>query len=151
MRILTEDEILALAEAMPPRYRTLVLTKAGYTGLRIGELAGLRVRHVGFPRRILAVEETLTDQGHIQFGPPKAGRRTISVPASIVDELCLARHRVRRRQRASPRCPDLHRRPWRAAAAEELSAPGVAEGGQGIWRPPLPPPRPPLLARVDPH
>ncbi len=88
MRILTEDEILALADAMPPRYRAFVLT-AGYTGLRIGELAALRVRHVNFPRRVLAVEETLTDQGRIQFGPPKtkAGRRTISVPASIVDEL----------------------------------------------------------------
>jgi integrase len=74
---------------MPGRYRALVLT-AAYTGLRIGELAALRVRHVNFPRRILAVEETLTEpQGHVQFGPPKtkAGRRTISVPASIVDEL----------------------------------------------------------------
>ncbi|HWD72394.1 MAG TPA: site-specific integrase [Actinomycetota bacterium] len=89
MRILTEDEIFALADAMPGRYRALVLT-AAYTGLRIGELAALRVRHVNFPRRVLAVEETLTEpQGHVQFGPPKtkAGRRTISVPAAIVDEL----------------------------------------------------------------
>jgi integrase len=89
MRILSEEQILALADAMPPRYRVFVLT-AAYTGLRIGEQAALRVRHVNFPRRILAVEETLTEpQGHVQFGPPKtkAGRRTISVPASIVDEL----------------------------------------------------------------
>jgi integrase len=89
MRLLAEEEIFALADAMPPRYRALVLT-AAYTGLRIGELAALRVRHVNFPRRVLAVEETLTEpQGHVQFGPPKtkAGRRTISVPASIVDEL----------------------------------------------------------------
>src|SRR5439155_25159878 len=43
-----------------------------------------------FLRRTLAVEETLTEpQGHVTFGPPKtrAGRRTISVPASIIEEL----------------------------------------------------------------
>jgi integrase len=89
MRVLTEQEISALAEAMPARYRALVLT-AAYTGLRIGELAALRVRHINFLRRTLAVEQTLTEaRGRVRFGPPKtkAGRRTISVPSAIVDEL----------------------------------------------------------------
>jgi integrase len=89
MRILTEGQILTLAGAIAPRYRALVLT-AAFSGLRIGEIAALRVRHVNFLRRTLAVEEALTEpRGYIRFGPPKtkAGRRTISLSAGLLDEL----------------------------------------------------------------
>jgi integrase len=41
MRFLTPAEVAALADAIAPRYRALVLVGA-YGGLRIGELAGLR-------------------------------------------------------------------------------------------------------------
>ena len=41
MRFLTPAELSGLLEAVPDRYRLLVKT-AAYTGLRFGELAGLR-------------------------------------------------------------------------------------------------------------
>jgi integrase len=42
MRFLTPAEVATLADAIQPRYRALVLVGA-YGGLRIGELAGLRI------------------------------------------------------------------------------------------------------------
>ena len=141
MRILSEEQVVALSDAMPARYRVQVLTGA-YTGLRIGELAALRVRHVNFRRRTLAVEETLTEpRGHVQFGPPKtkAGRRTISVPASIVDEL--ATH-VAAFVVDGGRNPDAlifagdRGAPLRP---NNFRAPDLAEGGQGLGRPAVPP------------
>ena len=50
MRFLTPEELSELLEAVPDRYRLLVKT-AAYTGLRFGELAGLR------PRRCRAAAE----------------------------------------------------------------------------------------------
>jgi integrase len=88
-RFLTEAEVSALAAAIRPRYRALVLTGA-YTGLRPGELFALRVGNLDLLRRILRVTETLRRTGgRIGFGPPKsrAGRRTVSIPPFLVDEL----------------------------------------------------------------
>ena len=45
MRFATIGQVAALAEAIGPRYRALVLV-AAYGGLRWGELVGLRVRRV---------------------------------------------------------------------------------------------------------
>jgi integrase len=45
MRFATVAEVAALADAIPRRFRALVLV-AAYTGLRWGELAGLRVKRV---------------------------------------------------------------------------------------------------------
>jgi integrase len=50
MRFLAPAEIVDLAEAIHPRYRTLVFVGA-YGGLRIGELAGLRQSRVDLPGR----------------------------------------------------------------------------------------------------
>ena len=50
MRFLTPAELSGLLEAVPDRYRLLVKT-AAYTGLRFGELAGLRPRDVEPLRR----------------------------------------------------------------------------------------------------
>jgi integrase len=49
-----------IADAVAPRYRALVLG-AAYTGLRWGELAGLRVPRVDFLRRRIDVAEVLTE------------------------------------------------------------------------------------------
>ena len=52
MRFLSPEEIEQLADAIDPRFRALVLT-AGYTGLRIGELLGLKVdRRAGFQEEL---------------------------------------------------------------------------------------------------
>src|SRR5919199_565441 len=45
MRFATVEQVIRLANAAGPRYRALILV-AALTGLRWGELAGLRVRRV---------------------------------------------------------------------------------------------------------
>lgn len=59
MRFLTPAEIIALADAIRPLYRTLVLVGA-YGGLRIGELAGLRRGRVDLLRGTVTVAEIVT-------------------------------------------------------------------------------------------
>lgn len=88
-RFLDPDEVATLADAMPGRYRCLVLT-ACYAGLRFGELAALRRSRIDLMRGRLKVAETLVeDAGHLSFGPPKTrrGRRTVPVPRSLAHEL----------------------------------------------------------------
>ena len=68
---------------------TLVLT-AGYTGMRWGELAGLRPAGVNLLRRHLRITEQLTEvAGRFAWGPPKtaAGVRTVSLPPFLVERL----------------------------------------------------------------
>ncbi len=47
MRFLTMSEVGGLVDTMPERHRAIVLA-AAYTGLRFGELAGLRVDRLDF-------------------------------------------------------------------------------------------------------
>jgi integrase len=82
MRFATVAEVAALADAMPPCFRAIVLV-AAYTGLRWGELAGLRVRRVDLlHRRVTVAEQLLEVRGQLAFGPPKtgAGLRTVTLP-----------------------------------------------------------------------
>ena len=91
MRFLSVDEIDALAHAIDPRHRVLVLA-AAYTGLRFGELAALTNESVHFLRRRLTVERTLTEvRGELQLTEPKtrASRRTLQLPAALVDEMAV--------------------------------------------------------------
>jgi integrase len=60
MRIATVAELAALADAIPRRFRALVLV-AAYTGLRWGELAGLRVKRVDLLHRQITVAEQLLE------------------------------------------------------------------------------------------
>jgi integrase len=88
-RFLTPSEVFVLADAIDPAYRTMVLT-AAYSGLRFGELAGLRAKHVDLLRAKIGVFEICTEvRGTHVFGPPKtrAGRRRVPVPRLVVDEL----------------------------------------------------------------
>lgn len=84
------DDVLAVAEAMPTRYRAAVLMSAG-TGLRLGEVLGLAVRHVDFLRRQVVVERQLVQIAGQppEFGPPKtnASYRTVPLPQMVLDEL----------------------------------------------------------------
>jgi len=95
-RFLSPAEIQHLAEVISPRFHALVLT-AAYTGARFGELAGLGRQHYEPLKRTIRIERNLSDvQGEITFGQPKtkAARRTISIPAWLVDVLAqhLTRH-----------------------------------------------------------
>lgn len=83
-------QVEALADAMPSRLRMSVIL-AAYSGLRCGELFALARRHVDLDARTLRVERTLvrTATTATAYGPPKtdAGRRTVHLPASVVDDL----------------------------------------------------------------
>ncbi len=71
MRFLSAQEVQELAAAMDPKFRPLVLT-AAFTGLRFGELAALRLKHVNLLKRTVNVQEGMTDvKGHQAFGPLK--------------------------------------------------------------------------------
>lgn len=74
--------VSALAEAIEPRYRALVILLAG-SGLRIGEALALVVDDfVWLPRPQVTVSKTL-DKGTLEAKPPKtpAAIRTVSLPS----------------------------------------------------------------------
>jgi integrase len=89
MRIATVDQVVAIADRVPCRYRALVLV-AAFGGLRWGELVGLRRRRVDLEAGTVSVAEQLLEvNGAFSLGPPKsaAGRRTVTLPAAVVDAL----------------------------------------------------------------
>lgn len=89
MRFLDPAEVARLAGAIHPRYSALVRLGA-FSGLRIGELAGLRPERIEPLRRRVVVTEIVTEvQGHLHWGQPKtrAGRRSVTVPGEIMDEV----------------------------------------------------------------
>ncbi len=86
MQFCTPDQVEDLAEAIDPHFRVLVLA-AAYTGLRWGELAGLRRSRVDLLHGTLTVVEQLTEvRGRLAFGPPKTepSRRRIKLSGFLV-------------------------------------------------------------------
>jgi integrase len=88
MHFLTEVEVEHLAEAIDPRYSTLVRLGA-YTGLRPGEIAGLKVKRLNLVRGTVRVAEALTEvDGTLTWGTPKNHeRRTVRLPRFLAEEL----------------------------------------------------------------
>jgi integrase len=82
-RFLTQSEVERLVEAMPDRYRALVLAGA-YAGFRWGEAAGLTRRNVDVLRSRLRVVNTAVEvRGHVTLGQePKTRRSRRSVPVA---------------------------------------------------------------------
>jgi len=82
----TLDQVWELADAVEPRYRTLILV-ATFTGLRLGELAALRRRSFDLLHKTVTVREQLhqLDSGRTIIGKPKsdAGLRTVDLPAFL--------------------------------------------------------------------
>jgi integrase len=89
----TTEQVLALHESMPARYRCLVLVGAG-TGLRQGEVFGLTLPNVQMLQRTLDVEQQLITRPGAEacLGPPKteASRRQLPLPDVVLE--ALARH-----------------------------------------------------------
>ena len=88
-RFLSPTEITRLAEAIPPRFKTLVLA-AAYTGARFGELAALDTDHYQPLRRSIRIDRTLSEvRGQLHLGQPKtrAARRTLILPEWLADAL----------------------------------------------------------------
>lgn len=81
----TLDEIEAVVQEMPERYRALILL-AAWCGLRIGELAELRRRDIEVERGLLHVTRGVVRvDGEVSVGTPKsdAGVRTVTVPPHL--------------------------------------------------------------------
>lgn len=88
-RYLMAEEVGELAQAIDDRYRAMVLA-AAYTGLRFGELAGLKVSDLDLLKRRLTVRRTLSEvRGVVRLAEPKtaASRRQVALPAFLVDVL----------------------------------------------------------------
>lgn len=87
---LPTETVVALTEAVPDRYRAMVVLAAG-TGMRQGEVFGLTVDRVDFLRRSLRVDRQLVGLSgrSPEFGPPKteASVRTIPLPTVVVEAL----------------------------------------------------------------
>jgi integrase len=127
MRVATVTQVAALAQAIHPRFRALVLV-AAYAGLRWGELVGLRVKRVDLlHQRITGAEQATEIDGHFTWGPPKteAGRRTVTLPTMAA--AALAEHLAAYGQRGPDglvftsteggllRRSNFNRRVWRPA------------------------------------
>lgn len=89
MHFLTSPQVAALALAIQPPYDLLVFF-AAYTGLRAGEIAALRARHIDLDRGVVLVEGSVSEVGgRLVEGSPKTARsrRAVGLPAFLVDWL----------------------------------------------------------------
>lgn len=88
--IITVAQAFELADLMDPRFRSLVLL-AAFVGLRKGEMLGMRRADLDLNAALITVEQQrqLSRKGAHLIGPPKseAGRRTVSIPAALIDDL----------------------------------------------------------------
>jgi integrase len=84
------QQVYALAQAIGPRYRLMVLL-ATFAGLRLGELRALRRSRIDISARTVHVVEQYQElsDGTLVLGPPKtdAGRRTVALPDVILPEI----------------------------------------------------------------
>ncbi|MDP8975753.1 MAG: site-specific integrase [Actinomycetota bacterium] len=87
------EQVRAMAEAVPVRYRALIVAGAA-TGLRQGEALGLTVDRVDFLRRTIRVDRQLvTVSGQAPYlAPPKTPSSTRTIPAPQVALDALAAH-----------------------------------------------------------
>ena len=88
--VATVEQVYALADAIEPRYRAMVLL-ATFCGLRVGELRALRQRNLDLLHRTVSVVEQYQQlgDGTLVLGPPKtdAGRRVVAIPAALIPDL----------------------------------------------------------------
>jgi integrase len=88
--ILTTRQVFALADAVDPRYRALILL-AVFASLRWGELAALCRADIDLDAGTVRIARLLNELpgGGFRFGPPKtdAGHRIVAFPAPIVPGL----------------------------------------------------------------
>ena len=86
----TVAQVYALADAVSPRFRALVML-AALCGLRRGELFGLTLHDVDLLHRTVTVrvQRQESKRGRELIGPPKsaAGRRTLALPSELVPVL----------------------------------------------------------------
>jgi integrase len=98
MTVYDTDQTADLIEAARPTRLFIPVLLGVTTGIRRGEAAALRWRHVDLNRAQIAVEESAEQtKTAVRYKPPKSGKaRTVALPASVVEEL--RAHRVRQAQ-----------------------------------------------------
>lgn len=119
-QILTPQQVSALASELDNAAPYgLMVRFAAYTGLRAGEIAGLRVRDVNLLRRHIEVRQTLQRvKGGWVIGKPKSKRSTRDVPILRSDLLAdLEAHVAAHPRRGEPDAPLW---PGRVAGSHEL-------------------------------
>lgn len=87
--VATPEQVHTIADAMPDRWRLLVLLGA-YGQLRFGELAELRRSDVDLDAGVIRIRRAMSRvDGRIVVGPPKsqAGKRSVAVPPHVLAEL----------------------------------------------------------------
>jgi len=88
--VLTIEEVYAVADAVPARYRAFVLLGT-FASLRFGELAALRRRDIDLDAGILSVRRAQAElqDGSLITKDPKseAGKRVVAIPAIIIPDL----------------------------------------------------------------
>jgi integrase len=89
----TPGEVRLLLEHVKPEHRALLATAVG-TGMRQGELLGLRAHRINFLRRELSVEEQcLTPSGGAPYLTPRlktpASRRVVPLPPFALEALSI--------------------------------------------------------------
>lgn len=94
---LTHARVALLADSTPEPWQGDLIRALAYTGLRWGEMIGLRKKHVDLVRsRLLVTENAVTVNGRIEVGTPKTGKKR-SVPMTpMVREIFAARLASRR-------------------------------------------------------
>jgi len=87
--VLSLEQLYALVELMPDRWRAFLLLKT-FASLRWGEITALTWADLDLTMRTIRIRrQFVTVPGGLQVGPPKsrAGLRTVSFPAGILPEL----------------------------------------------------------------
>ena len=83
-------QVYAIADAVEPRYRMLVLL-ATFASMRFGELAALTRSRIDLDTGLIDIRDAASElaDGTLLIGQPKtaAGRRTVAVPAVLLAEL----------------------------------------------------------------
>ena len=87
VRFLTAAEVEHLADHLPLRYQAAIYTMA-YTGVRIGELAALRLDDFDLFKKSLHVDEGLAEVNGLTFDEPKTRRGLRHIP--VADRLLTA-------------------------------------------------------------
>ena len=86
----TVDQVFAVTDGMPSRYRALVLL-ATFASLRCGELAALQRRHLDLEGGFVDIRVAVVElgRGQLVVGPPKtaAGRRIVATPSELVPDM----------------------------------------------------------------
>src|SRR5262249_54682070 len=83
----TLEEMKAILEAAPPRWRTFLLV-AAFTGMRVSELRGLRWEDVDLKESVIRVRQRADKNGVMGMPKSEAGKkRSISIGPKVVQTL----------------------------------------------------------------